>query len=182
MERVRLSLHHWTGLEGAVRDAIEARVPGWVDENVHDPGIALLQLISFVMEELVTWRSIDPDHAAPSLARIADSVSRLEGAAPYDVSVDGVRWTRVATLAEAGPDDRVYSVDEHGGVLFGDGRQGRQPDLGSRIAARYREGVGQQENVGVTVRSTWPVPDRDCELSLRSRGVVGFRCRPSESG
>jgi hypothetical protein len=175
MERIKLSAHRWADLQGAVRDAIEARVPGWVDENVHDPGVALLQLISFVLEELVAWRTIDPDHAAPSLARIADSVSRLEGDAPYDVSVDGVRWTRVAALAEAGPDDRVYAVNEQGEVLFGDGREGRQPDLGSRIAARYREGVGQQGNVALTVRSTWPLPDRICELSLRSRGAVGFR-------
>jgi hypothetical protein len=175
MDRMRLTSHRWADLEPAVRDAIAARAPGWVDENVHDPGITLLELMAFVIEELVAWRSIDPDRAAPSLARIGDALSRLEGDSPYDVSIDGERWTRVATLAEAGPDDRVFSVNEEGELTFGDGSHGKQPDPGSRLAARYRDGAGQQGNVALTVRTVWPPPGRSYNVTLRREGSVGFR-------
>jgi hypothetical protein len=181
MDGPRIVPHNWADLEAAVREAIAARVPGWVNENVHDPGIALLELMAFLLEELVARRSIDPDRAARSVARIADSLSRLEGDETYEVSVDGERWNRVSTLTGAGPDDRVFSINEQAEVAFGDGRHGKRPEPGSRIAVGYRQGGGQQGNVALTVRTVWPLSDTSCEVTVKRKGTIGFICGPNRS-
>jgi hypothetical protein len=60
-----------------------------------------------------------------------------------EVVVDGIRWRRVATLAEARPDDKVFVLDpEAGTIVFGDGVHGRVPDEGSSIELGLRYGAG----------------------------------------
>jgi hypothetical protein len=60
-----------------------------------------------------------------------------------EVVVDGVRWRRLATLAEPGPDDEVYVLDPKAGtILFGDGVHGRVPAEGSTIELGLRYGAG----------------------------------------
>ncbi len=63
------------------------------------------------------------------------------------VSVAGVRWTRVADLAAAEPEDKVYEVQPGGVIAFGDGRlnpndvwigNGRIPQAGAIVRATYR--------------------------------------------
>jgi hypothetical protein len=58
-----------------------------------------------------------------------------------------VTWTEIASLDNAGPNDRVFELDaEAGTLLFGDGAHGRIPPLavtaGTVIALRYRWGGG----------------------------------------
>ena len=70
------------------------------------------------------------------------------GARPeLGLRVDGGAWTRVADLAEAGPDDRVYVLrcEEDGAVrvVVGDGVHGaRLPTGQENVEATYRVGVG----------------------------------------
>ena len=68
-------------------------------------------------------------------------------ASTVDLEVDGVRWTEVATLADAGPHDRVFAVrrDDGGGarVVVGDGINGaRLPTGTENVVAAYRVGIG----------------------------------------
>ena len=60
-----------------------------------------------------------------------------------------VTWTRVDTLAGAGPDDRVYLLDAASGtVTCGDTLRGRAFQIGERVRARsYRHGGGSAGNV-----------------------------------
>jgi hypothetical protein len=67
-----------------------------------------------------------------------------------DVWVDGRRWRRVASFAEAGPEDDVFALDlENGRIRFGDGVNGRRPRMGAEvIVAVYRHGAGGSGDVG----------------------------------
>jgi alpha-L-arabinofuranosidase len=57
------------------------------------------------------------------------------------VSVDGEPWRETADLAAAGPDDRVFAVDDESGrITFGDGVHGAIPAAGSRLTAAYESG------------------------------------------
>ncbi|MDM0076900.1 hypothetical protein QTH90_21000 [Variovorax sp. J2P1-59] len=60
-----------------------------------------------------------------------------------------IRWTCVADTDDAGPDERVYSLDDASGeIRFGDGRHGRIPPPGADtiLARRYRHGGGAAAN------------------------------------
>ncbi len=65
---------------------------------------------------------------------------------------EGIQWTRVDSLVEAGPTDEVYSVridgDDTVTVQFGDSVSGRIPPLGtSNISVVYRVGGGVAGNI-----------------------------------
>ena len=176
MERPALSQNEWAEFESAVCDAIAACVPGWTGHGQHDPGVTMLELIAYLLDRFATHAAIDRERAAPAVARISDAASRLEGPSPFEVAVEGQRWTRVATLDGSGPDDRVFSIAGNTDVVFGDGLHGKRPPEGVRIAARYRHGAGEHGNLGVTVRTTWPLPLVRCEISIKSEGVIRVRC------
>jgi hypothetical protein len=64
------------------------------------------------------------------------------------VRVDGVEWTELEWLADAGPAERVYTVvtaaDGKTYVQFGDGVNGVRPGSGTNnIVAEYRHGTGK---------------------------------------
>jgi predicted phage baseplate assembly protein len=68
-------------------------------------------------------------------------------AAALDLYVDGIRWTRVETLFNAGPLDQVYIVREDAEgksfAQFGDGKTGARLKSGrNNVAAVYRVGLG----------------------------------------
>ena len=69
------------------------------------------------------------------------------------VRVGDVEWIEKATLFDAGPSERAYtlSTDEQGKawVVFGDGVRGaRLPSGVNNVRAKYRQGLGQEGNVG----------------------------------
>ena len=59
-----------------------------------------------------------------------------------------VKWREVATLAGAGPLERVYTLDANSGAItFGDAREGAIPPLGGAVlAVRYRQVTGAAGN------------------------------------
>ena len=64
-----------------------------------------------------------------------------------DMYVDGIKWTRVDTLFDAGPQDQVYIVreDQDGNSIaqFGDGKTGARLSSGrNNVVAVYRVGIG----------------------------------------
>ena len=66
------------------------------------------------------------------------------------LAVDGRRWSRVADFEKSGPTDRNYvvQVDDNGDavVTFGNGKRGKIPKPGSKIAATYRFRLGAVGN------------------------------------
>lgn len=62
-----------------------------------------------------------------------------ENVVAVDVFVDGEAWTRISSLSEAGPDDKVFVLDPKDGmIVFGDGVHGKQPPEGSEVTVSYR--------------------------------------------
>lgn len=58
-----------------------------------------------------------------------------------EVRVGGQPWAQVASLAGAGPADRVYTLDATSGqVQFGDGEHGATPPTGERLTVTYTSG------------------------------------------
>jgi hypothetical protein len=153
---------------------LPAQAPDWTDAGQHDPGITVLELLAYALDAAVSYTTIDHERAARAVARISDAASRLEVPVTADVAVDGDRWTYVARLDDFGPGDRVFALDPEGRVVFGDGVHGQRPAPGSRIA--YRSGVGADGNVGVTVRTTWPLPLRQCHVVVDPAGAMSVRC------
>jgi len=98
--------------------------------------------------------------------------------ARVEVVVDGTRWRRLDTLAEAGPDDEVYMVDPKGGtIVFGDGVHGRVPGEGSTIelGVRYRTGGGSyglQAPPGTVVRVKVRAGCLPAVLGLLAAGIA----------
>jgi len=57
-------------------------------------------------------------------------------------------WTRVPSLTVAGPKSRSYLLDPETGLIsFGDGKNGRVPEVGAVITAKYRAGGGSRGNL-----------------------------------
>ena len=174
MKPSRMSPSDWTKIEPALRHAVAAQIPDWTDFGPHDPGITVLEVLAYALDAAVSYTTIDHERAARAVARISDAASRLEVSVAVDVTVDGDRWAQVPRLDDVGPGDRVFSLDPDGRVVFGDGVHGQRPATGSRIACR--SGVGAQGNVGVTVRTTWPLPFRRCHVELDPAGAISIGC------
>jgi predicted phage baseplate assembly protein len=81
------------------------------------------------------------------------------GVAPeLTVKVDGVVWSRVEELYEAGPNSRVYMLshadDGHAVITFGDGIHGaRVPSGTDNVAATYRSGMSAEAPAAGQVRT-----------------------------
>jgi hypothetical protein len=161
--RSRFDDRQWAALQQALAQ-IAVRLPGWTGGRGGDPGVTLLELSAVLVEELVSRGAIT-EGGLPAVSRIEDALSSLAWRTGPEVSVDGERWEYVASLAEASPDARVYSIDHETGILiFGDGTHGRRPPDGSRIAARFRHGSGRKGDLTVTIRGSWPLPESACRV------------------
>jgi hypothetical protein len=78
-----------------------------------------------------------------------------------EVSVEGLIWKRVASLAGSGPRDQVYVVTNEpasSSIVFGDGKHGARPDPGSRVVASYRFGGGTNQKVRKRTPKSKPKP------------------------
>lgn len=85
-----------------------------------------------------------------------------------EIRVNGVLWTVITSLYNAGPNDKVYAVriadDGVVSVVFGDGKKGARLPTGTyNVVATYREGIG----VGGLVPAT--------TLTLPKRKPLGVR-------
>ncbi|WP_402375495.1 baseplate J/gp47 family protein [Isoptericola rhizosphaerae] len=83
----------------------------------------------------------------PHLTYVRTTTNATGAAAALEVRVEGVAWTEVGSLHDAGPTDQVYVVrqDDDGlsTVTFGDGTHGaRLPTGTENVRAVYRVGIG----------------------------------------
>lgn len=127
------------------------------DTEVYEAG-KRVHLLNLPVQECWVW--------VDELSAISDAeLRRLQRDCPERVRVEReehvpsrcwIEWTRVADLALAGADERVFTLDPFlGEIAFGDGRQGRVPPAGDHnIRVAYASGGGERGNVPVgAVRS-----------------------------
>jgi predicted phage baseplate assembly protein len=83
----------------------------------------------------------------PPLTYVRSTTAATGAVAALEVRVEGVAWSEVPTLLDAGPHDQVYVVrqdaDGDAEVIFGDGTHGsRLPTGVENVRATYRVGIG----------------------------------------
>jgi hypothetical protein len=88
----------------------------------------------------------------------------------FTVRVDNEEWGEVQSLAQAGPQDRVFAVDSTGTVVFGDGISGRRPSTDATVTVSYRQG-GAVGNVQVSITTLWPPREGRYLIALKPAGV-----------
>jgi|SRR5271165_1654183 len=101
------------------------------------------------------------------------------------VKVNGRAWRLVASLAGAGPRDRVFVVTRtsDGGTLveFGDGVHGALPPEEGTITVGYRTGGGAAGNSATVVfqrAATEPTRDQALWVAIRNRTrAISFKFR-----
>ncbi len=170
----RIDERRWMALQRAIATAMAVHVPDWTDDQQHDPGIAVLEVMAYLANELVARDALSHAAASSWTSRIIDALSGVDDDAGVDVRVNGERWSRVESLAVASPDAPVYSVDDNGTVRFGDGDHGRRPAPASRIVATFRHGGGGEGNTAVTVGTRWPLAARLYRIALDVEGSLRF--------
>ncbi|WP_117190421.1 putative baseplate assembly protein [Rhizobium terrae] len=102
------------------------------------------------------------------------------------VRVDGILWSEVPSLYDAGPTDAVYAVriDDDGTtrIVFGDGRHGRRLPTGAlNVAATYRTGMGREGQVEadtLTLLKTRPLGVRAVTNPSAASGVADAETLP----
>lgn len=164
----------WAALQRAIAKTMDEHAPGWTDHTDSDPGVALMQVLAFLAGEF-SHRGALPERAIPSVERVVDALSSLTGSGTVRISVNGERWQRVPSFADAGPDASAYTLDEDAGIAFGDGRHGRRPEAGDRIVAHYPGGSGAERHTSLTLRATWPFPGRRYGVSLAAAGTLHYQ-------
>ncbi len=96
------------------------------------------------------------------------------------VTIDKVRWIRVQSFSDSGPDDRHYVVKTIGDkttIYFGDGIHGAVPTPGSTIEAGYRTVKGLSgNNVSIIFPAvSKPFPDESLWIAIRNRTKTASR-------
>jgi len=162
----------WFALTTALNQTMVNHAPGWTDRQDGDPGVTMLEIISYLADGLRLHRGTVDDISYVT-SRIVQALDAYDDPEPIVVRVNGERWHRVRTLADAEPGARVFALDDATGVItFGDGVHGRMPGRGNTISARYRDEPGEEGNTFITVRATWPLPRRAWKIALREEGTL----------
>jgi hypothetical protein len=89
----------------------------------------------------------------------------------FTVRVDDEVWREARTLAEAGPEDKIFVVDSTGTVVLGDGTNGRRPSASAAVTVSYREGGGEAGNAQLSITTRWPPRESRYVVALGTAGV-----------
>jgi len=107
----RLNEEQWQSLADRLRSEIPRLAPDWTEHNTHDPGITVLELLSFVLSEL-QYRIELPDPRRRSLAlQIAQLAQSLAGAANADDCPPGLQRVNYSTGGLLGVDEFTAEQD-----------------------------------------------------------------------
>lgn len=98
-------------------------------------------------------------------------MATTDDAIALTVHVDQDEWRQIASLTDAGPDDRVFAVDTEGRVTFGDGAKGQRPPDGAAVTIGYRDGGGASGNVLVAITTPWPPAAGLYRVELGPHGI-----------
>ena len=98
--------------------------------------------------EIREWTGRDRGYEAITESVAASDCRTVSDPVTGQIVEVWVRWRERPHLLDAGPDDRVYTLERAAGVVrFGDGRRGFIPPPGAPIAAAFRTGGGQTGNL-----------------------------------
>ncbi|MET9268147.1 hypothetical protein [Kribbella sp. NPDC003557] len=124
-----------------------------------------------------------PADATPASGPIAEPV----------LTVGGVRWTRVDSLAGSGPADQVYEIGKADGTItFGDGTHGAIPAAGAGLGIEYT--TGRQDGFldfvramkavdpAITVCAGWGKPEFVDAMGNRPYDCVGIHSYTDQAG
>jgi len=134
----------WPQLEGRIQRArSEWKVR--TGAALHDPGIALAELLALVADLLSEYAERLANDAYLGSARDGWSAGRRARAVlEVGIEVDGRPWRQVSNLDGSAPGDHHFVVRrrDDGATLieFGDGVHGQRPSSGSSIGVRYGRG------------------------------------------
>jgi hypothetical protein len=135
-----LTEKQWATLARDVQRALSRVAPEWTDYNAHDPGVTLLELLCYMIEDLNT-RSVELDERGRALARVlAERASVLATAPASD------------TRSDCGPGPQRVNYT-YGMVLGVDDFNTEQNYLRERLNRHNRvlHGTGIATGLGVTV-------------------------------
>ena len=103
-----LTEKQWTTLARDLQRAVARVAPEWTDGNSHDPGVTMLELLSYLATELL-YRADALDERARGLARlVAERASALASLAPSQASDEcgpGLKRVNYAAGTLLGVDD-----------------------------------------------------------------------------
>jgi hypothetical protein len=174
MEPQSIARERLRALTTELMTVVRRHAPDWTDHNAADPGITLLQLLTWLAEALSTYQDQSAGEAAldtrRKLGRIAHHVL---SDASIVLTVDGDRWHPASPGSSEAADERTYVLvtgdDGSTTIRFGDGERGARPPGGSEVTATYRSGGG---DTGLTVTVRWPPEARSVALELTATDVT----------
>jgi|KBSSwiStaDraftv2_1062776.scaffolds.fasta_scaffold389618_2 hypothetical protein len=74
-----LSDDEWSALARGLRRAAARVAPGWTDANAHDPGVTVLELLAYALEDLAYRNDRLSDEARAIARRIVEHASAIAG-------------------------------------------------------------------------------------------------------
>jgi uncharacterized phage protein gp47/JayE len=161
----------WASQQTTITDSPIGQSNGGIDQVFSIPQIPILAGERIEVREVsgaranVEWRLIAMDLFKGDAKRVESIENALAAEGTDPEVIDGdlrlrrdrlkkvsevwVKWNSVATLEDAGPNDRSYVLDRARGLLqFGDGRTGRvPPNLAAILGRKMQSGGGLAGNV-----------------------------------
>lgn len=131
---------------------IRAHWPPGTDLALAMPRAFRLNCVAAVQGEVIRNEILGTSHGSAH-QRFRAKRAPVVGEVQLQVMEDGehwLTWAEVSSFESAQPEDRVFMLDRHVGVVtFGDGRRGRVPPVGERNLrlAWYRTGGGTRGNL-----------------------------------
>jgi len=138
-----LSDDEWSALARGLRRAAARVAPGWTDASTHDPGVTVLQLLAYALEDLA-YRNARLSGDARAIARkVAEHASAIAARDGVDASVPARRSDGAL----------VRPRFVAGQLLTADDLQAEQDYVRERIDRRNRAlaGAGIVDGLAVTV-------------------------------
>lgn len=126
-----------------------------IPKGVYSYKVGLTQKQELVEKDLGTYSS---ENAIVYLGDIPSGLKYEEGS--MVLTIDGVAWSLVTTFAYSWPEDKVFKVELDQSlkpyIVFGDGRFGRKPDIGSVLHCKYYLTYGAEGNIAANSFLTVP--------------------------
>lgn len=154
----------------------------WLRAYRRDGGpLRKLAWVGLNASEVVQYQTSLPEYLGTGTAQAGQQVALshrdvVKGTVDVQVEEGGIRWQpwqEVDNFFASGDDDRHFVVDgEAGTITFGNGVNGRAPQIAERIRARsYRHGGGRVGNVAAkAINKLTRVPDVKIANVLPARG------------
>jgi phage tail sheath protein FI len=154
-------------LSREVMSLVRAHAPPWTDQNDSDPGLTLIQLLTWLADALTASADQATGVAALDAQRkLGQIVRHVLSSDSSVVTVDGIAWQPASpgSSEEVGERTYVLEADEGGAarIRFGEGERGARPPAGSEVTVTYRS----PDRAALTVTVPWPPASRSVVLGL----------------